>query len=326
MRMKLRFVRVAVTTALLLGAVAGTSLVEPAHAAAPMVKTSAPAYYRMMLGDFEVTALSDGTNPLPVQDLLTHTTPEKTRQTLAASFIPSPYEMNFSAFLVNTGSKLILIDTGAGSFYGPNLGKLVARLQASGYKPEQVDEVYITHMHLDHVGGLVDHGQRVFPNAIVRADQRDADFWLSKAQMDKAPKEAKEFFKIAMAALDPYVQAGRFKPFQGDTELVPGIRAVSLAGHTPGHTGYMIQSKGQKMLVWGDTLHVPAVQFAHPDITIHFDTDSQAAESARVQVLAQAAKEGYYIAGAHLNFPAIGHVRKAGSGYEWVPVQYSELH
>ncbi|RUL71828.1 MBL fold metallo-hydrolase [Dyella choica] len=326
MSTKQRFVRAAMTTALLLGTVIGGASVESAHAAAPMAKTSAPAYYRMMLGDFEITALSDGTSPLPVQNLLTHTTPEQTNKTLAASFIQPPYEMNFNAFLVNTGSKLVLIDTGSGAFYGPNVGKLLARLKASGYKPEQVDEVYITHMHLDHVGGLVDHGKRVFPNAIVRADQRDADFWLSPAQMDKAPKEAKDFFKIAMDALNPYVQAGRFKPFHGETELVPGIRAVDLSGHTPGHTGYMIQSKGQKMLVWGDVLHVPAIQFAQPDITIQFDTDSQSALSVRDHVLADAAKEGYYIAGAHLNFPAIGHVRKAGSGYEWLPVQYSELH
>ncbi|GLQ90999.1 MBL fold metallo-hydrolase [Dyella flagellata] len=326
MSTKQRFVRAAMITALLLGGMTGTAFVESAYAAAPMVKTSAPAYYRMMLGDFEVTALSDGTTVMPVQNLLTHTTAEKTRQMMAASFVQLPYEMNFNAFLVNTGTKLVLIDTGTGAMFGSNLGKLVARLQASGYKPEQVDEIYITHMHPDHIGGLVEHGERVFPNAIVRANQGDADFWLSQAQMDKAPKEAQAHFKDAMEALNPYIQAGRFKPFQGDIELTPGIRSVSLAGHTPGHTGYMIQSKGQKMLVWGDIVHVPAVQFAHPDITIHFDTDSAAAEAMREHVLADAAKQGYYIAGAHLIFPAIGHVRKAGSGYEWVPVSYTELH
>lgn len=324
--MKQRFVRTAIIAALLLGGVTGGGFVGSTYAAAPMVKTSAPAYYRMMLGDFEVTALSDGTTPLPVQDLLTRTTPEKTRQTLAASFVQLPYEMNFTAFLVNTGNKLVLIDTGAGAFFGPNLGKVVARLEASGYRPEQVDEVYITHMHPDHIGGLVDHGKAVFPNAVVRADQHEADFWLSQAQMAKAPKEEQAFFKDAMDALQPYIQAGHFKTFHGDTELAPGIRSVSLSGHTPGHTGYMIQSKNQKMLVWGDTIHVPAVQFAQPDITIHFDTNSDAAESARLHVLADAAKDGYYVAGAHLNFPAIGHVRKAGSGYAWVPVSYSELH
>lgn len=326
MRMKQRFVGVAAITALLLGSVMGDALVQTAQAAAPMAKTSAPAYYRMMLGDFEITALSDGTNPLPVLDLLTRTTPQATRQALAASFVQLPYEMQFNAFLINTGSKLVLIDTGAGALFGPNLGKLRGRLEASGYKPEQVDEVYITHMHPDHIGGLVDHGKAVFPNAILRMDQREADFWLSQAQMAKAPKEDQAFFKDAVDALKPYQDAGRFKPFDGATELVPGIRSVPLLGHTSGHTGYMVQSKGQQMLVWGDIIHVPAVQFANPKITIHFDANSDEAEAAREHLLADAAKNGYYIAGAHLYFPAIGHVRKAATGYQWIPESYSELH
>ncbi|WP_266169299.1 MBL fold metallo-hydrolase [Dyella subtropica] len=326
MSTRLTFARAAITTALLLGCTVGVASFSPVQAAAPMAKTTAPGYYRMMLGDFEITALSDGTMPLPVQELLTNTTPEKTRQALDAAFQPLPYEMNFNAYLVNTGSKLVLIDTGAGHLFGSNLGKLVERIVASGYRPEQIDEIYITHMHPDHVGGLSDNGKRVFANAVVRADKRDADFWLSKANLEKAAADEKQHFEAATASLTPYVQADHFKSFSGDTELVPGVRAVSLAGHTPGHTGYIVESKGQKMLVWGDTMHVQAVQFAQPSVTIHFDVDSHAAEAMRERILADAAKNGYLIAGEHLSFPGVGHVRKSGAGYQWLPVSYAEMH
>ena len=317
------FARTALTAALLLG----TALVAaPALATAPMAHTTAPGYYRMMLGDFEVTALSDGTSPMPVQQLLTGITPAQTEQALKAAFQPLPYEMNFNAFLVNTGSRLVLFDTGAGHLLGKDLGELAARIRACGYRPEQVDDIYITHMHPDHIGGLSEQGRRVFPNAVVHANRHDADFWLSEAQRDKAPAAQREFFDDAMAALKPYIQAGRFKTFSDDAQLAPGIRAVPLAGHTPGHTAYLVESKGRKMLVWGDVIHVPAVQFAQPQVAIHFDIDSPEAVAARERILAEAARNGYLVAGAHLSFPGLGHLRKDGSGYRWIPVSYTERH
>lgn len=300
---------------------------RPAHAAAPLVRTSSPAYYRFMLGKFEVTALSDGTTPMPVEQLLTNTTPAKVKETLAANHIDPPYEMNFNAYLINTGDKLVLVDTGAGALFGANLGKLVNALRAAGYKPEQVDEIYITHMHPDHVGGLVSNGQAVFPNAVVRADKREGEYWLSQANLAKADKDTKAFFENAQAALKPYMDRGNYRPFDGATQLVPGIRAEPLLGHTAGHTGYVVESDGQKMLVWGDVIHVGAVQFAHPDVTIHFDSDSAAAEQSRLQLLADASSHGYLIAGAHLSFPGLGHIQASGHGsYAWVPVSYRTIH
>ena len=317
------FARTTLTAALLLG----TALVAaPALATAPMAHTTAPSYYRMMLGDFEVTALSDGTSPMPVQQLLPGITPAQTEQALKAAFQPLPYEMNFNAFLVNTGSRLVLFDTGAGHLLGKDLGELAARIRACGYRPEQVDDIYITHMHPDHIGGLSEQGRRVFPNAVVHANRHDADFWLSEAQRDKAPAAQREFFDDAMAALKPYIQAGRFKTFSDDAQLAPGIRAVPLAGHTPGHTAYLVESKGRKMLVWGDVIHVPAVQFAQPQVAIHFDIDSPEAVAARERILAEAARNGYLVAGAHLSFPGLGHLRKDWSGYRWIPVSYTERH
>ena len=264
-----------------------------ATATAPQVKTSAPGYYRMMLGDFEVTALSDGTVDLKIEDLLTNTTVAKIRSALARGHLKDPVETSVNTYLVNTGSKLVMIDAGAGVFFGPTLGKLIANLKASGYQPEQVDEIYITHMHSDHVGGLVNGEKIAFPNAVVRADRRDADFWLSKANMDTAPKDAKPTFEGAMASINPYIAAGKFKPFDGNTDLVPGVSAISTYGHTPGHTVYMVESQGQRLVIWGDLMHVAAVQFAEPSVTIRFDTDSKAAAAQRKKQYADAAKRGH---------------------------------
>ena len=294
-----------------------------AHAEAPPAKGQAPGWYRMSLGSFEVTALSDGTVVLPVDKLLTNIQPQTISSLLARSYLKAPVETSVNGYLINTGTKLVLIDTGAAGLFGPTLGKLVANLKASGYQPQQVDEIYVTHMHPDHVGGLVADGKAVFPNAVVRADTREGDFWLSSANMDKAPADAKGFFQGAMASLNPYVATGKLKPFDGETELVPGIRAMPARGHTPGHTIYVVESQGNKLVVWGDLMHVAAVQFAMPTATITFDTDSKAAMPQRQKNYADAAKKGYFVAIAHVSFPGIGKLRADGKGYQWLPANYS---
>ena len=303
-------------SAIALGLVAFSS-----QAAAPAVGTQAPGYFRVQLGDFEVTALSDGAVDLPM-DKLMHAKPEDVQKSLKQHFLTTPTTTSDNAYLINTGAKLILIDTGAGSLFGPTLGKLQASLAAAGYKPEQVDEIYITHMHPDHVGGLSADGKRLFPNAIVRVDQADVDFWLSNEQMDKAPAEAKGFFQGAMASFKPYVDAGALKPFNASGELSPGISAVVTHGHTPGHSYYVVESKGVKMAVWGDLIHVGAYQFQHPGQSIQFDSDGKTAIAARKKAFDAAVANGELAAGAHLSFPGLGHLRKMGSGYEWIPLNY----
>jgi glyoxylase-like metal-dependent hydrolase (beta-lactamase superfamily II) len=293
------------------------------HAAAPQIKGQAPGYYRMLLGNFEIVALSDGTVPLDMSKLLTNTTPVRVDELLKRSFLANPVETSVNAFLVNTGTKLVLIDTGSGNLFGPTLGNVVSNLKAAGYQPEQVDEVYITHMHPDHVGGLIAGDKIAFPNAIVRADQREADFWLGQANMDAAPEAAKGFFKGAMASLNPYVAAGKFKPFDGSGDLAPGIKAVSTYGHTRGHTMYVVESKGQKLALLGDLMHVAAVQFVNPAVTIQFDTDPKMAAVQRRKAYADGAKHGFWLAAAHLPFPGIGHIRADGQGYVYVPANYS---
>jgi glyoxylase-like metal-dependent hydrolase (beta-lactamase superfamily II) len=305
--------------------IGGAITLNAAHAAAPQVKTQAPGYYRLMLGDFEVTVLRDGSLSLPAS-ILTNTTEAETEKALARNFQKSPFYASDNAFLINTGAKLVLIDTGSGSLMGPTAGNLLTNLKASGYRPEQIDEVYLTHMHPDHAGGLMVAGKLAFPNAVLRAEKHEADFWLSEANLDKAPAGMKDFFKGAMASVNPYIAAGKFKPFEGNTQLLPGMEAIAAPGHTPGHSIYSIESKGQKMVLWGDLVHVAAVQFAEPSVTIQFDVDSQGAAAQRRRAYADAAKAGYLVGTAHLAFPGIGHIRPEGKGYAWVPVNYSDLN
>jgi glyoxylase-like metal-dependent hydrolase (beta-lactamase superfamily II) len=143
--------------------------------------------------------------------------------------------------------------------------------------------------------------------------------------MDAAPKEAKEGFEHAMQALNPYVSAGKFKPFNGAVELVPGIRAVPTPGHTPGHTVYQVSSKGETLMLWGDLMHLGAIQFLDPSVTLRFDSDSVAAAAQRKKIFAEAAEHGYWVGGAHLPFPGIGHLRAAGTGYTYVHANYTSL-
>jgi glyoxylase-like metal-dependent hydrolase (beta-lactamase superfamily II) len=158
---------------------------------------------------------------------------------------------------------------------------------------------------------------------VVRAGKADADFWLSQANMDKAPEQMKSFFKGAMTALNPYVTAGKFKPIEGESELVPGIKAIPAPGHTPGHTIYSVESKGEKLVVIGDLMHVAAVQFPDPSVTIQFDTDPKSAAAQRKKLYADAAAKGYALAIAHVSFPGMGYVKTDAKGYRWLPVNYS---
>ncbi len=286
-------------------------------AAAPVAESQAPGFHRLMIGDCEVTVLSDGHVPLAAMRLLQGDS-SQIAEVLKRNFLGEQVETSHNSFLVNTGTRLVLIDAGAGTLLGPHTGKLLNNLRAAGYRPEQVDEIYLTHLHTDHIGGLMAGDQRAFPNAIVRADKRDTDYWLSEENMRAAPTEAKRFFQAAMVSVSPYVRAGQFKTFDGNTELIPEVRAQPAYGHTPGHTMFFVESKGEKLLAWGDIVHVAAVQFADPTVTIGYDVDSTEAEREHWRIFEDAAQNGYLIGGAHLPFPGLGHVRSDDKTYAFV--------
>ncbi|HEY1393935.1 MAG TPA: MBL fold metallo-hydrolase [Methylibium sp.] len=297
-----------------------------AQAGAPLQKSQVPGWYRVMVGDFEVTALYDGYIDLDPKALLKFTHPGEIERGMARAYEPGPQvQTSVNAFLVNTGSQLILVDTGAAKAFGPALGFLVDNLKASGYDPAQVDLILLTHLHGDHVNGVLSpEGQIAFPNAKVMVSAPESAFWLSDAMKQQAPKEAQPFFDMAQKAAAPYQAAGRWTLFEPNAQIAPGVKAVA-TGHTPGHSSYLFESKGQQLLVMGDMIHVGAVQFARPEVAMSFDTDNKPAIASRKLWFAKAAKDKMLLAGAHLSFPGLGHVRAEGKGYVWVPVEYSPL-
>ncbi len=297
-----------------------------ACAEAPQQKVQVPGYYRLMLGNFEVTALYDGAIDLD-EKLLRSITTRDIQRLLARQFLKGPkVQTAVNAYLINTGSQLILVDAGAAKLFGPTLGNIVDNLKAAGYAPEQVDAVLITHLHGDHVNGLVTaDGQRVFTRAEVWSAKADNDFWLSESVAAQAPKEAQGFFKMARDAAAPYLAAGKWKTFDSDRELLAGVTSVDTHGHTPGHASYLIHSGDQRLLVLGDLVHNHAVQFARPEVAIEFDVDQKQAVSTRKRIFHRAAQEKLMVAGMHLPFPGIGHVRKEAKGYAWVPAEFAPL-
>jgi len=300
---------------------AGTALAE-----APQQKGQVPGYYRMMLGSFEVTALFDGAIQLD-EKLLKDVTKEDLDKLLARQFLQGPkVQTAVNAYLVNTGGKLVLVDTGAAGAFGPSLGNVIANLKAAGYAPEQVDAVLLTHLHGDHVSGLLTtDGKVAFPNAEVWAAKAEAEYWLDEKIAAKAPKEAQGFFKMARDATAPYLAAKKWKTFMGEIELWPGVFSWDTPGHTPGHANYFFLSGDARLLVLGDLVHSHAVQFARPDVAIEFDVDPKRAVETRKRIFELAAKDRMIVAGMHLPFPGIGHVRREAEGFAWVPIEFGPL-
>jgi glyoxylase-like metal-dependent hydrolase (beta-lactamase superfamily II) len=282
------------------------------------VYKQAPGYYRFTLGTYEITALHDGNGPIDASLMQGDKTEIKCL--LQGSFGSNSYEGSDAGFLINTGKKLILIDSGTGGVLGGPEHQLVENLKASGYEPSQVDLILLTHMHYDHLGGITTKdGRRVFPNAEVRMAKAESDFWLSKRNGAAASNELQTYFRIAHEAAAPYIAAHKWTPFVGIDELGYGIIPVPLTGHTPGHFGYQVTSGGKTILFWGDTVNVEPIQMSRPGISIAYDMDPTAASKTREALFAKLANSGTAVAGPHMPWPSIGYVRKDGNGYKWLP-------
>jgi len=312
---------------LLVGAAVLAGLAPLVQAEAPKLQTQVPGYYRHQLGQFEITALFDGAIELDTQ-LLKNASAADLQRLLSRMFVGNPkMQTAVNAYLINTGSHLVLVDTGAAKLFGPALGYVLQNMKAAGYEPAQVDTVVITHLHGDHMGGLNDAaGQPLFTKARILVAQADSDFWLSQKVADGAPAKVQPFFKMARDGAAPYLASGQWQTFTDGSVLVPGIRAVRANGHTPGHTAYAIESEGQKLLIWGDLVHAHAVQFAKPGVSIEFDIDQKQAVATRRSIMKAMAASKSLVAGMHLPFPGIGHVREDAKGrYSWVPIEFGPL-
>lgn len=279
-----------------------------------------PGYYRHRVGDMVVTAVSDGVIDLPLE-LMHGIEPEAASALLTQAFRAPAPRAHVNAFLVQGGGRTVLIDTGAGGKMGPALGQLQANLTAAGTTPGDVDLVLLTHFHGDHSGGLTSTaGEAVFPRAELVAPKDDVDFWFDDAKASAAPKDKKHAFAAARAAAAPY--QARLRLFS-DPDVAPGIRAIPLPGHTPGHTGYMVEAGGEQMLVWGDIFHVPDVQARRPEVSVGLDVDPAGAVATRRRALDMAAQDRLLVAGMHMHFPTFSHIARLADGYAVVPVAWS---
>jgi glyoxylase-like metal-dependent hydrolase (beta-lactamase superfamily II) len=280
-------------------------------------------HYTFTVGDVKITALSDGSVPQDLPVLLRNTTSEQINALLALDFLSNPVEASVNAFLFQSGNGLVLVDTGAGEFFGVGFGgQLLSSLASVGVSPEQITDILLTHAHDDHMGGLVHGGRLTFPNATVHIGKPDIDFFLDRGNSQRTGY-AMSYFDQAITALEPCLKAGKIKAFTSTEEVLPGVTATLHPGHTPGSSFYTLRSHGQEIVFVGDIIHVAAVQAPQPGITITYDVNPAMAAAVRRQALATFADHRTLVAVPHLSFPGVGRFRRMGKGFEWFPVAYS---
>jgi glyoxylase-like metal-dependent hydrolase (beta-lactamase superfamily II) len=267
------------------------------------------------IGDIDVTTVSDGILNATLNNFVGITPAEAERMSGLPADGPVPLAVN--AFLLTFNGKRALIDAGSSSTMGPTLGKLPDNLRAIGVAPETIDFVLLTHIHPDHSNGLVDEaGGANFPNADVIVNREDLRFWVEREPQASDNEFRQRNMAAARRAFAPYRERVRAV---SSGEVLPGITGHPQPGHTPGHTGWLIASGGDALLVWGDIVHVTGVQFARPDAALTFDLDPEAARRSRTRVFDWVASDRIRVAGAHLDLPGFGHVARSGSRYRFEP-------
>ena len=275
-----------------------------------------PGLYHLVIGDALVTAVNDGTFQASF-DLIVGIGHSECERLEKAAFRPVPPKMTMNAFLVQMAGRRVLIDTGCGVSMGPTLGMLTDNLRSMGIEPDDIDTVLMTHLHPDHVNGLIDeHGQAVFPKAEIVVNEAELNFFRDPDSPSRSPPETLDFFESARLATAPY--ADRIRTVR-DGSVLPGVTAVTQAGHTPGQTAWLIESGSDSLMIWGDVVHMPNLQMAAPQAGTVLDVDRGQAVATRKRALEMAATDQIRVAGTHFDFPAIGHIERRGTGFGFVP-------
>ena len=305
---------------------AGAALTLPASAAAPLSNAQAPGVYRYKLGGIQLTALYDGTWFLPIDGkFVRNASGTQVNQALTDAFLkPNVLPISFTALLVNTGGKLVLIDTGTAGQITDSAGFMLANLAVAGIAPNAIDTILISHFHPDHIDGIkTKDGANVFANAEIWVPEPEWAYWMNDTNMAGITKSVHGYFLNARRIFGDIVKEVRqFKP---GAEVAPGIVSIPAYGHTPGHTAFAIHSGNQSMLAMSDTVRNPYLFARHPDWQPIFDMDGPLAVKARRAMLDRAAADRMLVEAFHFSFPACGHMIKRGSGYELVPVEWQPL-
>ncbi len=279
-------------------------------------------YHKVQVGDISVTMVSDGFFPAN-SDIFPDVDADRLKSALDVAGVhsdapevpPGGYESAVNGFIIETGGKVHLIDAG-GAGMSPTLGKLTQNMAAAGYHPDQVESLIVTHLHPDHIGGAAADGKAVFKNAEMVLSAADHGFWTNEDIINGAPDDAKPYFMMANAAVDAYSDRLRLI---GDNDVVcPGVTSIALPGHTPGHTGFMVSSGNETLMIWADIVHQQDLQFDDPTVSLIFDIDAEQAMKTRQRVFDQVATDNQRIAGCHLRIPAVGHVERANESFRFV--------
>jgi glyoxylase-like metal-dependent hydrolase (beta-lactamase superfamily II) len=266
---------------------------------------------KITVGDIKVVVLSDAYRDLDAKLFLAA---DPGQEAAVRQAYPSgKTRSSLNVFLIKTGERLVLVDTGGGSLLGPGAGKLPAVLALTGFTPADITDVILTHAHRDHLGGLGPDGKAAFPNATIHMSKVEHGFWTNPANEATVAERARGTFAAArdMLALYP----GKVALFEPGGELFPGVGTLAAYGHTPGHIAVLVSSKGENLLLWGDLLHGLDLQLARPDIAIAFDWNPAMAVEARKALLARAAAEGWLVSGVHVPGPEAYRIHAQGQGF-----------
>lgn len=310
------------TAGLATASIALPTLSSPLQAAAPIAGSQVSQNYRRKLGSYEITVLGDGYVDLP-HEIWANPGVDKLDEYLANAYQPGGSIRNgVNAYLINTGDKLILVDSGAAGLFGPNAGLFPGNLTDVGLKPEDIDKILITHVHPDHVAGLLtSEGGVAIPNGQIHLEGIELDYWTNSPAQAKAVDISKPWFDLAREWQRAY--DGRISTFNGETDLGDGITAFPLPGHSPGHTGYRIESDGESLLIIGDAVISAAIQFANPAASAIWDTSAEDSIRSRKTLFDMAAADRTLITATHIPFPSFGYVdRRADGAYAYVPEEW----
>jgi glyoxylase-like metal-dependent hydrolase (beta-lactamase superfamily II) len=304
----------------------GAASMRSSWAGAPAAKAQGPGVYRYNLGNYELTALFDGVWYLPIDDkFVRNASGEDVNRALAAAFLPPDIlPISFTALMVNTGSRLILIDTGTGGQVADTAGAMLDNLKVAGIDAKAIDTVLISHFHPDHIDGIkTKDGAKVFPNAEILLPEPEWAFWMNDTNMGAAQGAVHRYFLNARRIFKDI--ANEVRQFKPGVEVAPGIVSIPAYGHTPGHTAFAIHSGSQSMLAMSDTVRNPYLFARNPDWQPTFDMDGPQAVTARRRMLDRVVADRMLVEAYHFPFPACGHMIKTSTGYELVPVEWQPL-